>query len=220
MRGEEKAREAEQEAREDEELDLLNELEDEANGIERPKPAPKIIVQDSQAGFEGTGLDRDGFVPSDVEVEVEVVQPVRIGKDGKPMKPWKKKGLKRQHRRVNMRPVAKKAGAHPDTVEEAGSGDEEDAVQETQHVADEHSDHEDGSEDECSDAPAKSKSKAKTKSKATTKNAKDKAETTEKKAPAKRKVKAEAHANYRALKIKNKGSKGGGGGRFGGRGRR
>jgi len=195
----------EQEAKEDEELDLLREMEDEAAGISVPSKAPpKIMVQDSQAG-----LDRDGFVPSDVEAEEDAVEaPAQVGLDGKPRKPWKKKGLKRQTRRVNMRPVAKKVQDHLVVPEDVDEDDNDDAVQETQRLEDMPSDIEDASEDEYNGAQGtKQNPQASAKSK--------EKPAVEKKAPTKRKVKPDAHANYRALKIKNKNSKAKGNGRFG-----
>ena len=208
----------EQEAKEDEELDLLREMEDEAEGISVPtRIAPlKIVVQDSQVG----GLDRDGFVPSDVEDEEAeeggVEQELGVGLDGKPRKPWKKKGLKRQTRRVNMRPVAKKVQTQQQR--EGSLDDEEDdgeAVTETQARGDVPSDLDgEGSEDEYHDGATAVKTTSTSRGKKTS-TANGKSSGVEKKAPAKRKVKPEAHANYRALKIKNKNSKGKGGGRFG-----
>jgi hypothetical protein len=196
----------EQEKDADEELDLLREMEDEADGITRePKPAPKIVVEHSQVA---TGLDRDGFVPSDVDQSAsEDEKPQQQAADGKPRKPWKKKGLKRQTRRVKMRPVVKKAQPLAEANESvADSQLAEDVLSDVEAG----SDSEDDEDDEFSGTRAKPKTKPKEK---------EKEKTTDKEAPKKntRKVKAGAHANYRALKIKNKNSKGkgGGGGRFG-----
>jgi hypothetical protein len=56
---------------------------------------PKIVVQDSQRNIE---LDAEGFVPSEVEETDGEVLP-QLDRNGKPRKPYKKKGLKRQTRR-------------------------------------------------------------------------------------------------------------------------
>ena len=55
---------------------------------------PTLLVQDSQAP-NSVQLEVDGFVPSDVEQEE-----FQEEQGGYPRKPWKKKGLKRQTKRV------------------------------------------------------------------------------------------------------------------------
>jgi len=79
----------------EDDLDAMREME------EMSKPdVPKIIVEDSQAGVT---LDIDGFVPSDLEEDSEPADNQESGM--LPKKPWKKKGLKRQTKRVIMRPT-------------------------------------------------------------------------------------------------------------------
>ncbi|KAL6167007.1 regulatory particle non-ATPase [Exserohilum turcicum] len=79
----------------DEEADIMRELEMEEEGISVPKKprAPQLLVQDSQAPMP-LGPDR-GF-----ESEDESEEEPEVGPDGKPRRVWKKKGMKRQTRRV------------------------------------------------------------------------------------------------------------------------
>ncbi|QDS78053.1 hypothetical protein FKW77_003317 [Venturia effusa] len=89
--------------KEDEEWDLMREMEETGcrEGVgkgKKPAPPPKLLVEDSQVQ-----LDVDGFVPSDFESDVDT-----SAAEIKPRKAYKKKGLKRQTRRVNMRPVMKR----------------------------------------------------------------------------------------------------------------
>lgn len=79
----------------DEEADIMRELEMEEEGIAVPKKprAPQLLVQDSQAPMP-LGPDRGFESEEDSEEEPE------LGPDGKPRRVWKKKGMKRQTRRV------------------------------------------------------------------------------------------------------------------------
>jgi hypothetical protein len=85
-----------EEDRLDEEADIMRELEME--GEDGPQPRrqakPDILVEDSQAAMP---LGPDRGLESDDESEDEAEQ---LGPDGKPRRVWKKKGLKRQTRRV------------------------------------------------------------------------------------------------------------------------
>jgi hypothetical protein len=84
----------------DEEADIMREMEMEEQGIPIPRKAkvvkevkmPEVQVEDSQADMP-LGPDRG------VESEDEDDEP-ELGRDGLPRKVWKKKGLKRQTRRV------------------------------------------------------------------------------------------------------------------------
>lgn len=79
---------------------------------------PTIVVKDSNAGVT---LDVDGFVPSDFEDVSDSVH--ENGGTGTPKKPWKKKGLKRQTKRVVMKPVQRQASkAEADGDETATTG--------------------------------------------------------------------------------------------------
>jgi hypothetical protein len=81
----------------DDEWEAIHAMEED---MAPPKPTtsgvPKIFVQDSQRNVE---LDAEGFVPSDVEEADTEVLP-QLDRNGQPRKPYKKKGLKRQTRRV------------------------------------------------------------------------------------------------------------------------
>ena len=82
----------------DEEADIMRELEMEEDGIPAPRKArvPEILVEDSQMAMP-LGPDR-GF-----ESEDDSEDESGLGRDGKPRKVWKKKGLKRQTRRTNSK---------------------------------------------------------------------------------------------------------------------
>ncbi|KAF1848535.1 uncharacterized protein K460DRAFT_375387 [Cucurbitaria berberidis CBS 394.84] len=185
----------------DEEADIMRELEMEEEGIPVPKKPrlPEILVEDSQA----MPLGPDRGLESDEDSEDEP----ELGRDGKPMKVWKKKGLKRQTRRIIMRPNFVKPKPQPalqggpddsDNVEETG-------VPETQAQADsatgEHVSDNDES-DYASDASHTPK-----KRKTLSKKPEDPKEGVVKTAA--RKIKATANANFRRLKIKGKGGTGG-----------
>ncbi|GAB7352263.1 hypothetical protein MBLNU459_g2726t2 [Dothideomycetes sp. NU459] len=103
----------------DEEMDIMREMEDEGYAPVPVRKAetqqraqqrqrqqqddeePDVLVEDSQIVMP-LGPDR-GF-ESDESEEDDVP-----GRDGRPRKPWKKKGLKRQTKRVIMRPVTHKS---------------------------------------------------------------------------------------------------------------
>jgi hypothetical protein len=79
----------------DEEADIMREMEMEEAGIVMPKKpkVPEIQIEDSQAAMP-LGPDRGLETDEDEDEEPE------LGRDGLPRKVWKKKGLKRQTRRV------------------------------------------------------------------------------------------------------------------------
>ncbi|KAK5733032.1 hypothetical protein LTR17_010039 [Elasticomyces elasticus] len=208
-----------EEKRMDDEWDILDSLENpspatpKASASNNALPA-KVLVEDSQLpedeGVEmPLGPDQGEAGSSDEEDgKGEVV----LGRDGKPRKAWKKKGLKRQTKRTNMRPVLHKAKKASD-LETAD--DEAETVQETQLV-DGDADFVDGGEDDGEEGAALVKKKAK--SKAIDDKAVEAVEEGGNTKKAKKKVAATANANFRALKIKNKNSKAsgkGGGRKFG-----
>ncbi|KAK4498470.1 hypothetical protein PRZ48_011128 [Zasmidium cellare] len=186
----------------DEEWDIMREMEEEGESggvVEKKKEAPKVMVQDSQAAEMPLGPDQAPVSDEESVAERDTGR-----------KPWKKKGLKRQTRRSNMKPVLHKA-KKADEVDEFDVR-EEDVVPETQLAEDpKHgSDDEYGSEPDF-DEDEKSK---RTKEKKSTAKEKDKDKEGKKAKP--RKVNPDAHANFRKLNIKNKNSKAKGrGGRFG-----
>ena len=184
----------------DEELDLLREME--GGGAPRNQlDQPKILAHDNQRpemplGPAG-GLDSD-------EDDVDYIDD-RNGKDGKPLKVWKKKGQKRTTRRVLMKPSTAKWKPEP-----AWNGDDEDGVAERQvSGADRSTDHGcngDGYEDV-------EQSQGKMAAGYDGRHGSD--DDLEKIAEGrKKKISATAHANFRALKIKSKQSKGKMGGKF------
>lgn len=188
----------------DEEADIMRELEMEEEGMSMPKKPrlPEILVEDSQAPMP-LGPDRGLESEEDEEEEMPA-----LGPDGKPRRVWKKKGLKRQTRRIIMRPNFAKSKPQP--ILHANSEDDQPEVPEIQGHANDISpghDSEGEESDYASDAshtPRERKTQQK------------KAEETKEKASkegivktAVRKVKATANANYRRLKIKGKGGNGG-----------
>ncbi|KAF7185622.1 DNA replication regulator SLD2 [Pseudocercospora fuligena] len=182
-----------EEKRMDDEWDVMNEIEEEeANGGPKEVPA-KIQVEDSQDVEMPLGPDQAAESSESEEEDRDTGR-----------KPWKKKGLKRQTRRVKMKPVVHK----PQKAEADEESEEEEFVTETQLQ------HDPGEPDELaedSDSGSETEQKAKRKSKQTA-NSKSQGKEVEKEEPKKggRKVDPLAHANFRALKIKNKNSKAGG----------
>jgi hypothetical protein len=225
-----------EEQKADEEWEIMREMEetDYREVLGKKPSAPKTIVEDSQVQ-----LDVDGFVPSDFESDVDA-KTAEI----KPRKAWKKKGLKRQTRRVIMRPVTTlpqpaQAPESPDS-----DNDEEDVpeevVQETQFAAklpdsgylsggdeDAGSDYKDEAHEEppedTTQTQAKSKTaepnaKGKSKSKDTKKGKSKPEDDSTTKAAKKIDPNSQKHANFQRLKIRGKGpanGKAGGRGRFG-----
>ena len=213
----------------DEEADIMRELEMEEQGITVPKKskAPQILIEDSQAAMP---LGPDRGLESDEDSEEEP----QLGRDGKPRKAWKKKGLKRQTRRViskmcrfhrtgyktnkfSVRPNVVKPKPIPAVQTHDELDEEQAAVPETQvpaDIADEFGSDLDGDSDYASDAshtPRRRKVPAKKPEQAKEKPVKEGVLKT-----AARKIKATANANYRRLNIKGKAATGGGGkGKFG-----
>ncbi|CAO2654183.1 Nn.00g109160.m01.CDS01 [Neocucurbitaria sp. VM-36] len=178
----------------DEEADIMRELEMEEEGIPVPKKpkVPEILVEDSQMAMP-LGPDRGFESEEDSEEEPE------LGRDGKPRKMWKKKGLKRQTRRVIMRPNFAKPKPQPTVQVQDESKTEEAGVSETQAPANSARGDHDSDNDESDYASDASHAPKKTDG--------PKKEGVVKTAA--RKIKATANANYRRLKIKGKGGNGG-----------
>ncbi|KAI9707198.1 MAG: regulatory particle non-ATPase [Candelina mexicana] len=219
----------------DEEIDLLREME--MGGVDSSAKIPQVLVGDSQAVVV-PGMD--GFESVGSRSEDEDEKKEGLGRDGKPLKVWKKKGQKRTTRRVIMRPVRSKPKARPEAPP-CSDTDDELAVPETQPNAIETTaatrlfEHEDdtskpgadatengsdtGTESDYSNASLQPKkhnpvtaSEAKELAKAAGPSKDD--------GPVKKvakKISAQAHANFRKLNIKNKNTKGRGFGRRGGR---
>lgn len=192
-----------EEDRMDDDWDVLNEIEQEQQDDGATTEATKLLVQDSQPGDMPLGPDQAPESSEDEEA------PGRGG--DRPRKPWKKKGLKRQTRRVIMRPVKHKAGKEGDV---AGQDDGDAEVPpETQPGEKGSGDEEYGDLDEVELAGIVEQQK-KGSGIPTVQD-----DISASKPKPGRKVNELAHANFRKLKIKSKNSNGSGrGGRkFGGR---
>ncbi|KPM34011.1 DNA replication regulator SLD2 [Neonectria ditissima] len=177
----------------DDDLDALREIEGEEMGEPRSQPAapaqPKddVLVEDSQVRqLPLGGFDDEGLYDSEGEQT--------RGRDGNPLRLFKKKGQKRTTRRSNMKPTFTK---RPENMAPENMGDtlgsdveKENAVPETQ-----------GEADDVDFEDLKPKKAKKTKKPAA------KPEGTVKKAA--RKVNELAHANFQRLKLRNNGAKGG-----------
>ncbi|KJX99426.1 dna replication regulator sld2 like protein [Zymoseptoria brevis] len=216
-----------EEERMDEDWDILNEIEEEQgrDGVvagERTAASSKVLVQDSQTG--DMPLEPDKAPESSEDEEV-------LGKGDRPRKAWKKKGLKRQTRRVIMRPVKRKPGKEGAGLEDVAEEEEErqeviekevKVVPETQLVdgGTAGDAYESSGNEEESEAEVSGKKSAKRKVTKRKERDGEVEEAQEKKVKPKRKVNELAHANFCKLKIKNKNSKAngkGGGRKFGGR---
>ena len=196
----------------DEELDMLREMESESasrNNVDRSR----ILVNDSQRPEAPFGPD--GGIESD-EDAIEYTEKGK-GEECKPLKVWKKKGQKRTTRRVLMKPSTAKWKPEPVWRVGRPNEDDQDSAAETQVVdVDRSTDWKDrgcdddffgdvrGSE-EVTEARIGSRDVIDVKSEKKGGSAKK----------AKKKLSATAHANFRALNIKNKQSQGKKGGRFG-----
>ncbi|KAI1442341.1 DNA replication/checkpoint protein [Annulohypoxylon stygium] len=198
----------------DDDLEALHEMESGAGPSNATKPAqavkPKeaILEPDSQAQQLLGGFDDEAIYDSPTEDNV--------GRDGKPLRVYKKKGQKRTTRRVNMRPTRTKRPQK--TAEEDEDLDAEDVILETQVDATK-VDHEppldlgsdsefDPTEEGEEGIQPKQKSQA-GKAKKGGKNGdkkEDKKEGTVRKAA--RKVNELAHTNFKRLKLRNNGAKG------------
>ncbi|KAI0096759.1 DNA replication/checkpoint protein [Nemania sp. FL0031] len=210
-----------EEDRFDDELEALHEMENEMNlpGDAQPKaPTRKasktsleILEPDSQAPQLLGGFDDEALYDSPTE-EAK-------GRDGQPLKVYKKKGQKRTTRRVNMRPTRAKRPQAPvdnNAGSEASGDDENDVVPETQidpnKPIEDLPEVDSGSDFNASDAEDEAPEEKKKPKKA----AKTEKEGKVKKVA--RKVNELAHTNFKRLKLRNTGSKGGPG--FGSRFRR
>ena len=211
----------------DEDLDMLREMEAEEEAgttITTATKKQKTLVLDSQVVAPNPttetelplGADGDNGESSEEDDEGAKEG---LGRDGKPLKVWKKKGQKRTTRKVNIKPNTAKWKPEPEWKAGKDAEDEEadleSQVPETQlRPQGTANDAENGDEVSClgeesDDGGEKRKKKISI-------AAKDKMASRGKEAKKPKKVAATAHANFRALKIKNKNSKAKKG-RFGGR---
>lgn len=242
-----------EEERLDEEMELLRELEGgfDHTGKTKARPAPAsqkswstnlkdVFMTGSLAPEMPLGPDGDNHDSESNDEELE-----GKGRDGKPLRVWKKRGQKRSTRMVVMKPSRAKWKPEPKWKGGQDEGDEvKEVVPETQLLSTisvgggERDDllldpDEIGDEQNTTDSKAEHpSSEEETKNKKSSKNGKNKkSNQTGKKAAAasvaataeeekggqrkKKKVAATANPNFRALKIRNKNSRAKGGRRFG-----
>ena len=218
-----------EEERMDDEWDIMRELEDEEeeSGNPRKSKPTVVLVADSQGVEMPLGPDQ-GAEPSEDEADVD---PGSLDANGNPRKVWKKKGQKRQTKRVKMRPVVHKPkkvtaeklpGEHEvesEVVEETQDLSSKSRPGEGEATDSEPADPEgrgDESEYECEAQQSETERKTKKRKKQKTVPSKPQEGDDGKKQRKTTKVNALAHTNFRKLKIKNKNSKANGrGGRFG-----
>ena len=203
----------------DDDLDVLREMEADQADVHSPTQAqiqppkrPKLLVQDSQLEMP-PGADGENENSEDEELAKE-----DVGRGGKPQKVWKKKGQKRSTRRVIIKPTTAKW--QPEKAWELGEGEFDDVVgvKETQHeeiaaIAEENLELE---HDETRVDAEMCADDHKTLEEAKASNRKGHSQNTKAKMKDKevKKISATANPNFRALKIKNKQSKGKRGARF------
>lgn len=230
-----------QEQRLDEELELLRELEggsDPAVKItaapalaaqkKQPINANDVFVTDSQAPDMPLGPDGEIHDSESDNDELE-----GMGRDGKPLRVWKKRGQKRSTRMVVMKPSRTKW--KPEPKWKGGQVDEEDeeVVPETQldatipvgggerddFLLDSDKERPTDCETEHPSSEEETRNKRKDgKNKKSNKSGKQAATVVEEggeKKKKRKKVAATANPNFRALKLRNKNSRAKGGGRFG-----
>ena len=217
----------------DEEMELMRELEQEVSVEHKTQPSKirdsNVAVEDSQTA--DMPLGPDGARSSEDDSRGSPTEGKE--KDGRPLKIWKKKGQKRSTRKSNMKPATAKwkpepqwkAPSDPKIVDEVAlipetqfsgyaaaceataSMDEGDGLE---YLPD-GDDRADGDETGENRIPSKS---LKDKENANCNIGQDAFKDAPKKKK-KKKINPLAHANFRALKIKNKQSKAKGGGRYG-----
>ncbi|KAG7143727.1 DNA replication regulator SLD2 like protein [Verticillium longisporum] len=204
-------RKVEEEAHDDD-MDALREMEQGETGLAPapapmqmkppPKPQDDVLVADSQVmNLPLGGFDDEGMYDSEPEEQ--------LGRDGQPLKVYKKKGQKRTTRRSNMKPVHHKRPTAP--VDGALAEEDDDVVPETQMNPNKENEYASGDEADFvpSDVEGSDVEAAKAKSsKKTVKKTNVKEGAVKKTA---RKVNEFAHTNFRRLKLRNTGSKSGAG---------
>lgn len=211
----------------DEDLDVLREMEMEEIGggpdsALKPNPAPKaklhippatkdnILVADSQTNLVGAFDDEAKF-------DSEGEEPA-LGRDGQPLKVYKKKGQKRTTRRVKMKPTRSQPPPRPDPPGSKIPADEDsdderpdpglDVVPETQQ--DETAPFEDARNFDSDSQSEYTASEGGTRYRRPDQSKKRKGVTKDGKIrKVARKVGAAAHQNFKRLKLRNSGAKGG-----------
>lgn len=175
----------------DEDWDLLHEMETEpTEAISNPLRASNSqVVLETQ--FESQDVD-DKEMPlgpdtlSGSDDDDSAAETGALGPDGKPRKVWKKKGLKRQTRKVTMKPPTRQPVIDEEPIDMEAVLKVFEAVPKDDVTSD---------DDDPSSRPDSGVPRTKS--------------------SLKRKISATAHANFCRLKIKSKNSKAKGRGRFG-----
>ena len=198
----------------DEDLEALREMEAEEAGYPKspskpPQPAAsaatraagdeQVLVKDSQVLL--GGFDDEGMYDSPVEEDK--------GRDGNPLRIFKKKGQKRTTRRFNLKPVWTKRptmAEEEDNSDDDEEDDDEERVPKTQ-LADPRVGDDGDYSNVSSDSEFGEGKKAAKKGKKGKKVSEQQKEGPVKKA--KRKVNELAHANFQRLKLRQGGAKGG-----------
>jgi DNA replication regulator SLD2 len=192
----------------DDDLDTLREIENKTSSPLIPVKKSAVLVEDSQVPVLLGGFDDEAMYDSEPE---EIKNPT-LGRDGQPLKIWKKKGQKRTTRRVTIKPVRSKPQLIPKVSgspsEDLVPRDQEAVVPETQEVEPRaqvdagNFDSDSGSEYTASEGGTRYRRPNQQK------KTKDRTGEGRVKTAA-RKVGAMAHANFKRLKLRNSGSKGG-----------
>jgi DNA replication regulator SLD2 len=195
----------------DDDLDALREMENET-GPNNPPANIKVpaldaaLVDDSQPRLPLGGFDDEGMFDSEPE---EMKNPT-LGRDGKPLKDYKKRGQKRTTRRVNLKPSRSKPQAEP---EQPQNDSEDEPVGAAEMVPDtqvddaadfdeaRNFDSDSQSEYTASEGGTRYRRPDQTRKRERTKDGKLKTVA--------RKVNALAHQNFKRLKLRNSGAKGG-----------
>lgn len=200
----------------DDDLDALHEIESggtsQIQHANAKTNAATVLVEDSQPRLLG-GFDDEGMYDSEPEEQ--------LGRDGQPLPVWKKKGQKRSTRKVNIKPVRSKLRQTqpqphyqaPIPTDDAAAPPDLDAdITPPEDLIPAHPDgfHPDArnfpSDDDSSNASTEY-----TASEGGTRRPRPKTRAKPKRtaAGAIRKVGATAHANFKRLKLRNTGAKGG-----------
>jgi DNA replication regulator SLD2 len=202
----------------DDDLEALHEMENSnpKNSTSELKPAPNpkltvpedILVEDSQPGFPLGGFDSEGANDSEPEEQ--------RGRDGLPLKVYKKKGQKRTTRAVKMKPTRSKPAPAPSTLPEecddelAHEDEREDTVAESQIDNSCDLNNDEGRNFDSDSQSEYTASEGGTRYKRPDQSKKRKVMTKEGKIrTATRKVTSLASQNFKRLKLRNSGSKGG-----------
>ena len=209
----------------DDELDIMREMEGaeqvpktkptavrkDSQSADRPSdtlPGPEVLVEDSQAAMP-LGPDR-AFESEESDDDNQ--------DNGQQRKPYKKKGLKRQTKRVMMRPVTHRAPKAATTQNQPIPEVEQDreVVADTQlaiaTIPEDFDDESDYSDTEAKLQRSEAKAAQLSAGNAVASSTNDTEGVLKKTG---RKISALAHTNFRRLKIRNQNSKAGGGRRFG-----